>query len=115
VVVLNGLNGEGPGAEGGATGEASRRFWWRYKRAPILTAVGGGRTDASEGPMGYANSASATISAAIAESKGNINSDPRGYRAGNPHTDVVNPDVAQATGWKGGQALVDRYGKSSNS
>lgn len=35
----------------------------------------------------------------------------RGYRAGNPHTDTLNPDVARATGWKGGQAMVDRYGR----
>lgn len=93
-----------PGAEGGdqATGGGGMGG---------TDGGSGGRTDASEGPMGYANSASATISAAIAESKGNINSDPRGYRAGNPHTDVINPDVAQATGWKGGQTLVDRYGQ----
>ena len=34
----------------------------------------------------------------------------RGYRAGNPHTDVLNPDVAQATGFVPGHALLDRYG-----
>ena len=102
-----------PGAEGGdqATGGGGM--------GGTDGGSGGGRTDAEHTGAGYhgfqsgsyAADASATISAAIAESKGNINSDPRGYRAGNPHTDVINPDVAQATGWKGGQTLVDRYGQ----
>ena len=34
----------------------------------------------------------------------------RGYRAGNPHTDTLNPDVARATGFVPGHALLDRYG-----
>ena len=110
--------GSGTGVGGGAPGGPGDTG--AAAEGNVDGGSGGGRTDAEHTGAGYhgfqsgsyALDAAATIADTLNKAKGkNINSAPRGYRAGNPHTDTINADVAQATGWKGGQTLTDRFGQ----